>query len=271
MTQQDKAEAFRALHGGQKVLVLPNAWDVASACIVEQAGAAAIATTSAGVAWSLGVPDGDRLSRDAGVAAIARIAAAVGVPVTADIEVGYAADPEGVAETIRMVIDAGAVGVNLEDAAYAGPGPLLATAEHAARLAAAREAAGSALFVNARTDVYLRGVGEPDTRLGHTLERAAAYVAAGADGIFVPGVGDPATIATLAREIGAPLNVMAGPGSLPVAKLADLGVARVSVGPAITEVAYAATRRAAAELLAHGTYESLAGGLSYAELNALLQ
>lgn len=264
-TQQDRASDFHELHRGE-VLVLPNAWDVASARIVEQAGAAAVATTSAGVAWALGAPDGNRLGRDLAVDLIARIASAVSVPVTADIEGGFAEDAEGVGETIRRVIAAGAVGVNLEDGA-------LPPEEHARRVAAARAAAdeaGVALYVNARTDVYLRGIGEPAGRLENALARAAAYVEAGADGIFVPGVVDPETVKVLATEISVPLNVMAGVGAPPVGELAALGVARVSVGPSLTEIAYAATRRAAIELLSAGTYEALEGGLDYGELNALL-
>ncbi len=271
-TQSERAELFHALHQ-DRILALPNAWDAASAAVIEHAGAAAIATTSAGVAWSLGAPDGDQLPRDLAVEAIARITAVVGVPVTADIEGGFAVEPAGVAETIRLVIEAGAVGVNLEDGDHSGAAPLLPVEVHAARLAAAREAAdatGVRLFINARTDVYLRGVGEPAGRLPETLARAQAYLAAGADGVFVPGVGDADTITTLVQEIDAPLNVMAGPGSLPVPKLADLGVARVSVGPSITEAAYALTRRAATELLTDGTYDSMSDLLSYAELNSLV-
>jgi 2-methylisocitrate lyase-like PEP mutase family enzyme len=268
-TLQDRAKAFHALHHGS-VLTLPNAWDVASARIVEEAGAAAVATTSAGVAWSLGAPDGNKLSREHAVELIRRITAAVAVPVTADIESGFADDAAGVAETIRMVIDAGAVGVNIEDGA--GPG-LLAIEEYAQRVAAAREAAdaaGVSLFINARTDVYLRGIGDPEDRLEHTVERAGAYVAAGADGIFVPGVVDIETLKALVAEIDAPLNVMAGEGAPPVPELAALGVARVSVGPSLAEAAYAVTRRSAVELLTTGTYDALAGALTFGELNALL-
>jgi 2-methylisocitrate lyase-like PEP mutase family enzyme len=271
-TQSERAELFHALHQ-DRILILPNAWDAASAAVIEHAGATAIATTSAGVAWSLGKPDGDQLPRDLAVAAIARIVAVVGVPVTADIEGGFAVEPAGVAETIRLVIEAGAVGVNLEDGDHSGAAPLLPVEVHAGRIAAAREAAdatGVRLFLNARTDVYLRGVGEPAGRLPETLARAQAYLAAGADGVFVPGVGDADTITTLVREIDAPLNVMAGPGSLPVPKLADLGVARVSVGPSITEAAYALTRRAATELLTDGGYGSMSDLLSYGELNSLV-
>ncbi|HET9141572.1 isocitrate lyase/phosphoenolpyruvate mutase family protein [Actinophytocola sp.] len=270
-TQQDRAARFHALHH-DGVLVLPNAWDVASANLVARAGAKAVATTSAGVAWSLGAPDGNRLDRSLAVDLVARTAAAVELPVTADIESGFADDPAGVAETIRMVIEAGAVGVNLEDGAFAGSAPLQDIDTYTARLAAARSAAdgtGVRLFINARIDVYLRGVGEPAGRLPATLERAAAYVAAGADGVFVPGVVDPGTIATLAKEVGAPLNVLVGPGAPAVSELADLGVARASVGSGLAQVAYGAAERAAAEVLTEGTYTALADGLSFPDLNSL--
>ncbi|MGC0328485.1 2-methylisocitrate lyase-like PEP mutase family enzyme [Streptomyces sp. SAI-170] len=263
------AHAFRALHVPGRPLVLPNAWDLASARLVEDAGAAAVATTSAGLAWALGTADGDRLERDRALGAVAGIAAAVRVPVTADIESGYANDAAGVGDTVRAVIAAGAVGVNIEDALYEpGAGPLRPVAEQAERIAAAREAAdaeGVPLFVNARIDTFLRGAGEVDL----TLERAAAFVAAGADGIFVPGAVDPGTVKLLADGIDAPLNVMAGPGAPSVAELAALGVARVSVGAGLALAVHALTRRAARELLADGTYEALTDGADYGELNAL--
>jgi 2-methylisocitrate lyase-like PEP mutase family enzyme len=272
-SQSEKAEQFRTLHTSGNILVLPNAWDAASARIVEEAGAAAVATTSAGVAWSLGAPDGDRLGRDRALDLIARVAEVVSVPVTADIESGYATDAKGVAETIEGVIAAGAVGVNLEDSILSREVRLQPIPEQAERIAAARRAAdasGVPLYINARVDAYLLEIGEPGGRLQETLDRAAAYVEAGADGIFVPGVTDLDTVETLARSIAKPLNVMAGPGAPTVAQLAQRGVARVSIGPAIAKVAYAVARRAAEEVLTAGTYDSLAGGLDYDELNRLL-
>jgi 2-methylisocitrate lyase-like PEP mutase family enzyme len=266
----DKTLAFRALHAPGGVLVLPNAWDVATARLAEDAGAAAVATTSAGVAWSLGAPDGDHLGRDLAAGLVARIVAAVEVPVTADIEGGYAPDPAGVAETVRAVLAAGASGINIEDAGGDGLRP---AAEQAGRIAAAREAATAAgvpLYVNARIDTYLRAVGDPATRLAATLDRAAAYLAAGADGIFVPGVADPETIAALAAGVDAPLNIMAGPGSPAVPELAKLGVARVSVGAAIALSAYAHAQRSIREVLATGTYETFATDLDYGTLNGIL-
>jgi 2-methylisocitrate lyase-like PEP mutase family enzyme len=267
---RDRALAFHALHVPGRPLVLPNAWDTASARVVEDAGAAAVATTSAGLAWALGAADGDRVDRDRALGVVADIVAAVGVPVTADIESGYAEDPEGVATTVRAVLAAGAVGVNIEDALYAeGAGPLRSVAEQAERLAAAREAAdaeGVPLFINARIDSYLRGAGGVDL----TLERAAAFRAAGADGIFVPGAVDPETVRLLADGIEGPLNIMVGPGAPPVAELAALGVARVSAGASVAMAAHALVHGAARELLETGTYKSLEGGLDYGRLNDLL-
>ncbi|MYS94392.1 MULTISPECIES: isocitrate lyase/PEP mutase family protein [Streptomyces] len=270
--QTDRALAFRALHIPGSPLVLPNAWDAVSARLVEDAGAAAVATTSAGLVWALGAPDGERVDRPTALAAVARIAEAVTVPVTADIESGYAEDTEGLAGTVRAVIAAGAVGVNIEDARYgAGTGgPLRDVGEQAERIAAVREAsdaAGVPLFVNARTDTFLSGVGGVDL----TLERAAAFRAAGADGIFVPGAVDPGIVKELADGVDGPLNVMAGPGAPTVAELAALGAARVSVGSGIAQAAHALVRRAARELLDTGTYRSLADGLDYGEVNALLE
>jgi 2-methylisocitrate lyase-like PEP mutase family enzyme len=253
------AADFRRLHTAEPVLVLPNAWDAASARIVERAGAVAVATTSGAVAWSLGVPDGDRLPLELLAGAVGRIAAAVALPVTADVESGA---PD-VAATVRAVTAAGAVGINIED----GGG---AAAAHVERIAAAREAGGDELFLNARTDLFLLGIGDPADRLPETIARAGAYADAGADGIFVPGVLDLPTLRTLAAEIPLPLNVLAGPGGPSVSELAAVGVRRVSVGTALAEAAYGVADRAARELLAAGTYGALTGGLAYGDLQKLL-
>ncbi|WKD32806.1 isocitrate lyase/PEP mutase family protein [Streptomyces xanthophaeus] len=263
-----KATAFAALHTPAAPLALANAWDVASARIVAAAGAPAVATTSAGVAWSLGSPDGDALARDRALDLVARVVAAVpAVPVTADIEGGFGADPAAVGETVTGVLDAGAVGINIEDG-HRDP------AEQIERLAAARaaaDAAGVPLYINARIDTYLRGFGEDATRLDDTLARAAAYLRAGATGIFVPGVLDPATVAELAKGIDAPLNILLGPDAPTVAAFGALGVSRVSLGSWVAEAAYAVVRRAAEELLSEGTYGALAHSLPYGELNDLLK
>lgn len=260
----DRTKLFHALHQ-QGPLTLPNAWDVASALIVEAAGAKAVATTSAGVAWSLGAPDGDALDRDLAIDLVARIVRAVEVPVTADIESGFGKDAKAVGETARAVSEAGASGVNIEDA---HEGSLRDVQEQKERLAAVREAAPD-LYVNARIDVYLRGAGEPEDRVQLTLDRAKAYLEAGASGIFVPGVYDLEVIKTLAQNIDAPLNVLAGPGAPAVDELAAAGAARISVGTALASAAYAVAKKAAEELLSKGTYSSTTEGLGYGELNAL--
>ncbi|HEX6853897.1 MAG TPA: isocitrate lyase/phosphoenolpyruvate mutase family protein [Streptosporangiaceae bacterium] len=262
----DKARQFRALHEAGRPLLLPNAWDVASARVIADAGAAAIATTSAGVAWSLGFGDGGHLDRQRALQVIARIAAAVEVPVTADIEGGFADEPEGVAETIAGVLEAGAVGVNLEDS-------LRPVARQAERIAAARGAAdavGVPLFLNARIDTHRLPGPDGAMWLDETLTRAAAYVDAGADGVFVLGALDAASITALADAVPVPVNVLIGPGTLPVPALAKAGAARISAGSSIAEAAYGLAARAARELLADGTAQALAGGLDYATLNTLI-
>ena len=266
------ADAFHRLHRPQNgtILVLPNAWDALSAALIEHSGARAIATTSAGVSWSLGRPDGQGVARDEMLEAVRRIADAVQVPVTADIESGYGSgSPEDVAHTVRGAVDAGAVGINLEDSPGGGGAPLRNPEEQAERIAAARRAGGRELFINARVDVYLKEVGVESGRLDETIRRARTYAAAGADGVFVPGVVDASTIALLVQSIDAPLNIMASYGAPSIAELAALGVARVSVGPAITRAAMATIRTAARELLDVGTYDALVGGVPFAEANAL--
>jgi 2-methylisocitrate lyase-like PEP mutase family enzyme len=244
--QNELARRLRELHG-HPPLVLPNAWDAGSARAIEAAGAAAIATTSAGVAWAAGVDDAGGLHRETAVTVLRAICAAVSVPVTADIEAGYG----DVAGTVSGVLEAGVVGINLEDST----GRVLDDpAVHAERIKAARAAAVAAgidLVINARTDTYLFG-----DKTG-TIERAKLYADAGADVLFVPGVVDAPTIAELVAGSPLPLNVMVGPGAPTVGELAELGVARISVGPAITSAAYALATAAAKEMLTSGTYETL--------------
>ncbi|MEM7354074.1 MAG: isocitrate lyase/phosphoenolpyruvate mutase family protein [Acidobacteriota bacterium] len=272
MSQSDRADTFHQLHR-QPPLILPNAWDAGSARLIEQAGAPAIATTSAGVAWALGRRDGHGLSRQQVAEGVRTIVAAVDVPVTADCESGYGDGTEAdVAETVRAILGAGAVGINLEDAPGHDGAPLLTPEEQAGRIRAARQAArdeGIELFLNARTDVYLRGVGEPSERRDHAIRRAAVYLEAGASGIFIPGVVDTETITALASAIDAPLNVMAGPGAPTIGELADLGVARVSLGPKVALAAFGLVERATREVLSAGTYETLETGLDYFAVNRL--
>lgn len=257
MSLNDKARRLRALH--DDLLVLPNAWDAASAAIIADAGAAAIATGSAGVSWSLGATDGHGLTREEMVAAVARVVAAVELPVTADVEAGYGPAPEDVAATVREVIRAGAVGINLEDALPGGPG-LIALEDQLARIRAAREAAEAAdvpdFFINARTDVFLRQIGEPEGRLEETLTRGRAFAEAGASGLFVPGLLDLAKLSELTAAWPLPVNALAAPTGPSVKELAGAGVRRVSLGAGVMLAAYAAARTVAAEVLSSGTYDT---------------
>jgi 2-methylisocitrate lyase-like PEP mutase family enzyme len=269
ITQQASAGKLRALHTAG-VLVLPNAWDAGSAVVIALAGARAIATTSGGIAWSLGRSDGQRLTRAEMIERIREIVAAVTIPVTADIEGGYGPGPEDVAMTVEAVIAAGAVGVNIEDSRVPG-GPLFDPAEQAERIQAARAASASAglpeLFINARTDVFLYGIGVPETRLDDVLARSSAYAKTGADGLFVPGLTDLQAITELAEASPLPVNVMAGPGAPPVSELAAAGVRRVSIGTAIAQAAYTLTKRTATELLTTGSYAELEQTLDFATIN----
>jgi 2-methylisocitrate lyase-like PEP mutase family enzyme len=265
----DRAKIFAGLHRPGEPLLLANAWDVASAVAIEAAGAKAIATTSAGVAWSLGVPDAAGLGAERAAAVIGRIAAAVSVPVSADIEAGYGDSPDMVAATVAAAVRAGAVGVNLEDRRDGAS--LFAAAAQAERLAAARAAAGGMpIWINARTDVFLSGTC-PSIQAGVTaaLERAGAYQAAGADSLFVPGLADVQAIAELAAG-PLPVAVMAWPGAPAVPELTAAGVVRISLGPAIAQAAYGLAARAAAELFTTGTYAATADGIGYEVMNGAL-
>ncbi len=266
MNQRTLATAFRELHT-QRPLVLPNAWDVASACVIARTGAAALGTTSAGIAWAYGHSDGQQIDRELMLEAIRAIVQSVDLPVTADIESGYGnGSSDDIVTTVHAIIDIGAAGINLEDSPGRRGEALFAPEVQAERINAARravQATGGDLVINARTDVFLLGVGAPETRLAEAVRRANLYRAAGADCLFVPGVIDAATIAALVHAIDGPLNIMAMPGAPSIAELGALGVARVSVGPALAQAALATTQQAVHELLDQGTYTALAKGLPF--------
>jgi 2-methylisocitrate lyase-like PEP mutase family enzyme len=271
--QKQKALSLRQLHHGPKTLLLPNVWDVASARFIEQAEYPAIATTSAGVAFSLGYPDGQKISREEMLARVARIAKAVQVPVTADAEAGYGNRPQDAAATAKGVIEAGAVGMNFEDGTGDAAHPLADLSLQLEKIHAIREAAlktGVLLVLNARTDVYLDAVGEPEKRYGLALQRALAYRDAGADCVFVPGVRDPDTIERLVKDLKFPLNILAGYGSPPVAELEKLGVARVSLGSGPMRATLGFLRRLVEELRSCGTYSQLEEAPTHAEMNRML-
>jgi 2-methylisocitrate lyase-like PEP mutase family enzyme len=244
----DRSSAFRRLHAGPAILILANAWDAASARLIESLGAKAIATTSAGVAWSHGYPDGDALPVALLVATVAAITRVVAVPLTADIEGGYSADPVAAAETVARVLDVGAVGINIEDGTGT-PDLLCAKIEHAKR-ASTRH--GVDLFVNARTDVYLRGLAHGEAALQETIARGRRYREAGCDSLFVPAVVEPAAIRALVDAVELPLNVLAWPGLPAAAELQALGVRRLSAGSGIATAAWTGARAFATAFLADG-------------------
>ena len=258
----EKAAALLALHSGPG-FVLPNAWDAGSARILEQVGFPAIATTSAGIAWSCGVPDGGALDRDTMLDHVDRIVAAVGVPVTADLEAGYGDTADEVGDTVARAVEIGAVGGNLEDAEG---GRLFGIDEAVHRVAAARAAAPHGTFVlNARTDTYF--VGTTGDAFAETVERATRYVEAGADCVFVPGVVGEETIRRLVAAIPGPLNVVAGLADTTDARtLFSLGVKRVSLGGSLARAVLSTLEGAGRELLDSGTLGFLDGAIGYADL-----
>lgn len=269
--QAAKANLFRDLHRGPNILVLPNAWDVASARILENASVAAIATTSAGVAFTLGYPDGQKISREEMLSVVARIAAKVKIPVTADVEAGYGNRPEDAALTARAVIEAGAVGLNLED--RADDRRLVDLSLQLEKIAAVCETSrmmGVPLVLNARTDVYLLEVGKPESRFAETLNRLIAFREAGANCLFAPGVRDLEVISRLVRELQHPVNILAGPGSPSILELQRIGVARVSLGSSTMRATLGLVQRMAQELQTTGTYNALEGAPSHTEVNNLL-
>ncbi|MFY9801955.1 MAG: isocitrate lyase/phosphoenolpyruvate mutase family protein [Candidatus Acidiferrales bacterium] len=267
--QNEKAELFRRLHHGPEILVLPNAWDCASARIFEELGFPAIATTSAGVAFSLGYPDEERIPQNEMLAVVKRIATCVSVPVTADLEAGY----HDIANTTAALIDSGAVGLNLEDMEHGESNALADIGRQIEKIAAVRresDGMGVKVVINARTDVFLAQIGDPATRCDRACERLRAYIDAGADCVFLPGLTDEHTIRRVVETLKFPVNILAAANSPGVPRLEQLGVARVSVGSGIMRATMGLTRRIAAELKHDGTFSRmLDGAIPYADANRL--
>ncbi|MGI8901726.1 MAG: isocitrate lyase/PEP mutase family protein [Nocardioides sp.] len=232
--QEARATAFAALHRAASPLVLFNIWDPGSARAVQAGGASAVATGSWSVAAAAGADDGEHLPFELVLANLSRIVAAVDLPVTIDLERGYGADTDAVAATVAAVIEAGAVGCNIEDGLP--DGELRPASEQVERITQVRrsaEATGTPFFVNARIDAFLQPLGTPhdDVLLATAVTRAQAYSVAGADGIFLPGLTDPRLIAAAVEQCDRPVNVMVADGTPSLSELRDLGVARVSHGP----------------------------------------
>lgn len=272
--QAAKARAFHTLHDRSSLLLLANAWDAGSARLLAGIGFRGIATTSGGVAWALGYPDGERAPLTEVVQVIGRMVRAVSVPVTADIEAGYGQTPAEVGQTVRAVIDAGAVGINLEDGMHA-PNRLRDLSDATARIRAARgvaEAAGIPIVINARVDTYMVkfGAGD-DERFEETVRRAKAYLAAGADCVFPIGLADGSRLGALVAAIEAPVNVAARPGLPPLVELQRLGIARVSTATRLATVAWSAVERAAQALRESGRFDCLEATLSHGDMQQLME
>ena len=273
LNQKKKAEAFLAMHHGVEPLLLVNVWDVASARIIEEAGFPAIATTSAGVAFAQGHQDGQKIPPDRMFAQIAQVAGAVSVPVTADVEAGYGEDMEHASRTARSVILSGAVGMNFEDATGDPERPLAELSLQVERIRSIRETASKLdvpFVLNARTDVYLLQVGDPAKRYDETVRRLSAFRDAGADCVFAPGLRDSATIGRLVADVQCPVNILAGPGSPSMSELAALGVKRISLGSGPMRATMGLLRRLAEEVRTEGTYKTMDGAPSHAEMNAMM-
>ena len=268
-SQIDKAQAFRNMHDRSSILLLPNAWDAGSARLFAQRGFSAIATTSGGMAWSLGHADGEQAPLAEVVAAIARITRTVSVPVTADIEAGYGDTPTAVGDTVRAVIEAGAVGINLEDGWRKGLRDCVEAAERIAAARAAATAAGVPIVINARVDGWITPAADETVRFTDAVRRARAYLAAGADCIYPIGLGDATALAALVKSINAPVNVGARPGMPGLAELARIGVARVSAATRFAAIALGAVDQAAQTMRESGGFDSLASSLSHADLQQL--
>jgi 2-methylisocitrate lyase-like PEP mutase family enzyme len=273
--QRRKAEQFRQMHDRKRILLLPNSWDAASARIFEATGFAAIATTSAGVAYTAGYPDGELMPLEDMITIVRWIARSVEVPVTADIESGFASDAIGVAATVRALIDAGAVGINLEDSIHGAERQLYDTAAAVERVRAAREAAdraGVPLVINARTDVFLLGIGEKSERFARAVDRLNAYRKAGADCLYPIGFFDAAMITRLVKAVDGPINIIGLAGMPDAAELERLGVARVSTASGPCRVAMTATRKLAEALIRTGSFDTLGSDLmSHQEANELMR
>ncbi len=277
MTTPEKSRLLLDLHHASDPIVLVNAWDAASARIVEDAGFPAVATTSAGLANALGKADGQNLSLEEMLGAIRRIAAAVRVPVTADVEAGFANDPAGILRSMDEIIAAGAVGVNLEDAlpGHTPRGPLFPLPEQIARIQAARQAGekrGIHLVINARTDAYWQAGVTPQQAIENTLERGKAYLKAGCDCVFIPGLKDAEQIRAVVKELNAPINILAVPGAPTVPELKALGVKRVSFGSGPMRAAMGFLRRVAQEAMKSGSWELMnENAIPYPEINAMFK
>lgn len=271
--QREKAEEFRSLHYARKILVLPNAWDVPSARVFEDAGFPAIATSSAALAISVGYPDGEKMRKEELFSVVKKIAGVLSVPLSVDIESGFGASIDSLTDTIRRVIEAGAVGINIEDISDFEKKTLLPVEKQVERIRAVRTASdslGIPLLMNARTDAYRFGTGDERARLDAAIRRERAYEAAGADCLYPIGLTDRESILTFVKAVNKPMNIMARKGTPTITELQEMGVKRLSLGPGPMYATMGLLRKIAQELKEKGTYETLlTGAITFDELNAL--
>jgi 2-methylisocitrate lyase-like PEP mutase family enzyme len=257
---------FRDLHQGPGLLLLPNAWDAVTARLIESLGAKAVATTSAGLAWSRGYPDGNALPEDQLIAAISDMARVIRAPLTVDIEAGYSDDPAAVARLVARVLSVGAVGINIEDGE--GSPDLLCKKVSAIRDHVARS--GADLFINTRTDVYLRGVARGEAATEEVIQRASRYRAAGCDGLFVPGLSSADAMAAISAAIDpVPLNIMAVPKLASMDTLRKSGVRRLSAGSSIAQAAIGRTSHLVSSFLTGSMSEMFDSAANYTAVNRL--
>ncbi|HTO41744.1 MAG TPA: isocitrate lyase/phosphoenolpyruvate mutase family protein [Rhizomicrobium sp.] len=267
-TLNEKTALFGKLHGPGKCLVLPNAWDAASARLVEDCGASAIATSSAALSWAHGFADGENIPPATQLAAVREIARVIELPLSVDAEAGLDAAPETVADFVVKLIEAGTSGINLEDGR--NPPDLLAAKIRAIRRTAQRK--GLSVFINARADTYLRKLAAPEALLEETIRRGQTYEAAGADGFFVPGLVDDAQIRAIAAAVHLPLNVLTAPGLAPIATLKSAGVRRVSAGSGPARAAFGVLKAVAHQMLDEGRFDAMFKAADdLPNLNTLLQ
>jgi 2-methylisocitrate lyase-like PEP mutase family enzyme len=274
-TQVALAQRFHALHHAPDMLILPNAWDAGSAVIFEKAGFVAIGSTSAGIAYTLGYPDGQRITLPEMIETERHMLRRLTVPLSVDIESGYGTNVAQVVTSIRQVIEAGAVGLNLEDGLSGSDAALIPLDEQCSRiqaLVALKTELGIPFFINARTDVYWLSLDDDDNRLSAAIERCSAYLEAGADGIFVPGQLAPAVIRKLVESLNAPLNVIASPANPTVAELRMLGVSRLSLGSGPARAVLGLAQKIAAELYRDESFASMISfATPYHDMNRLFE
>jgi 2-methylisocitrate lyase-like PEP mutase family enzyme len=271
-SQADKAQDFRGLHHGKRMLILPNAWDVPSARVFENAGFPAVATSSAGLMVSLGYPDGEVMDRDQFVSAVRRIAGVLLVPLSVDIVAGFGKTTKEVLTTVKAILRAGGIGINIEDFVHATKKlyPIERQVENVRGIRKLGDTVGIPLVINARTDALRFGTGDEEAKFAEAVRRAIAYKDAGADCVYPMGLIDAVSIRRFVKELDFPINVMIRKGLPPITELENLGVARVSFGPSASYAAMGLLKRAAKEVLEKGTYGNLVdGAISFDELNSL--